>query len=1342
MRPGRKQSPVPPLSLRQARIAAGIGPILAAGIAVALVALLAGRPALAGRPTNVAERPSASVSYGDWITASVTATVAAGQAQALPAGPQPRFERISTADGLSFPIVRDILQDRQGYVWFATDSGLNRYDGYEFTVYKHDPGDPTTSRSDYVRAIYEDRDGILWIGGGGGLDRFDRRTETFTHVDTRGQVFSIYEDGAGTLWVGFWHGLYGYDRATGEIIHSRQPDPGAPGDWARRSQSAIPAIYERQGGDLWIGTVAGLYRLDRTTNTFTHYRHDPDDPTSLGGDVVTAIYEDRQGVLWIGTAEGGLNELASPAKQGRFVRFQHDPDDPYSLSDNEVTSILEDSAGVLWIGTMNGLNRLDLSGDSLQQRRGRPAGRPYSGRQDRFTHFRHDPEDPRSLSDDVITSLYEDRSGVLWVGTANGVNKYNRRADQFIHYQKRSDLAAETLGTLDVSGLLDDSCPAVLSDSKVTAVYEDQKGLLWIGTFGGGLNRLNRESESLTVYRHNPSDPASLSSDHVSAIYEDQAGVLWVGTGNGWLEQYVPQTETFVHYRHLGAEPHAMVEDPAGDLWIGTGGEGLYRLDDAREILVQYEQHWQTPDHWRRYGSLSSHIVTSLYVDRAGVLWAGTAYGGINLWDGVDNRFTHYRHDPGDSSSLSHDRVLFIFEDPMDDKEASPELAEGAVWIGTGGGGLSRLDRATQTLTHYTEQDGLQGDTVACILADDAGFLWLGTLRGLSRFDPRTGAFRNYDERDGVGVLSGGSETAGSCFRSQSGEMFFGGVDGLYAFYPDQIGENLHPPPIAITAFKISNETVRTDLPPDEHIRLSHQENYISFEFAALDHVAPEKNQYAYMLEGLDKDWVYAGTRRHVDYPNLRPGAYVFRVKGSNNDGVWNEGGTAIRITVEPPFWETWTFRGAVAFALVWGAIGVYRQRVRNIQARSRELEAQVEERTAQLEALYRADEDLYRHLHQDQVLQALVDVAVDLLQADKSAVMIGSDETLVDETSSKGRGRWVARVARGFIPESMARLSLPRKGEGAGLVRHPEPIVVEDVADPRQQGERVELKQAFAAEGVYSFMLLPIQVAGDSFGLFVVGFVEPHAFTEDEQRVFLALAQRASLAIGNARLYEQAQELAAVEERQRLARDLHDAVSQSLFSASLIAEALPDLWQRSPDEGGQLLQKLQQASRGALAEMRALLMELRPTALAEASMTDLLSQLAQAATGREGIPVTVTVDGACELPTDVRITLYRIAQEALNNMIKHAQASQAAVSLRCEALSSLASPEEEERLCGRAELCISDDGRGFDPSSLSLERLGLGIMRERVEAIGAAFQIESEPGHGTRIRAVWTANE
>ena len=780
--------------------------------------------------------------------------------------------------------------------------------------------------------------------------------------------------------------------------------------------------------------------------------------------------------------------------------------------------------------------------------------------QDRFLYYRHDPDDLASLGADVVLALFEDRAGVLWVGTAQGADRSNRREDQFIHYEALRDPPEARTYSLDVSGLLQDAQPAVLSDATVLALHEDASGVLWIGTFDGGLNRLDRQGGRLTVYRHDPDDPASLSSDRVGALFEDHAGSLWVGTGSGWLERFDPQTGTFLHARQLGDEVSAIAEDPAGNLWIGTSGEGLYRLGSDRLTLEHYPHFWRDPDHWWRNGSLSSHVISNLQVDRAGVLWAGTLYGGINLWGQVEDRFTHLRHDAADPNSLSHDRVLSILEDPPGD----------VVWIGTEGGGLDRYDRATQTFSHYTSTDGLPGDTVGCILADEAGFLWLATVQGLSRFDPATGTFRNYDRRDGVGVLSAGAAGPGSCRRSQAGELFFGGAGGLYAFHPEQIQENLLPPPVAITALKIFDETAYRHLARGQEIRLSYGDNFLSFEFAALDYTMPEKNQYAYRLEGLDRDWVYAGTRRHADYPDLDPGAYTFRVKGSNSDGVWNEEGATVRITVEPPFWQTWTFRLLVAGALVLGTAGVYRQRVRGIEARSRELERQVEERTQEIK-----------------------------------------------ELSAK------------------------------------------------------------------------------------------------------------------------AQELAVMEERQHLARELHDAVSQTLFSASLIAEALPELWQANPEEGRELLVKLQQLSRGALAEMRALLMELRPAALAEAGMGDLLRQLGQAVSGREGIPVTVTVDEGCEprlggTPAEVRITLYRIAQEALNNVVKHAQASRVEVSLRC------AAPAPAEG--GRVELCIRDDGLGFDPGAVSQDRLGLGIMHERAESIQARFEVESAPGSGTEVRVAWPA--
>jgi signal transduction histidine kinase/ligand-binding sensor domain-containing protein len=1233
-----------------------------------------------------------------------------------PTTPPPlRVIRLTTADGLSFPIVHDIVQDQEGFLWFATDSGLNRYDGYDFTVYKHDPGDPTSIRFDAVAALHVDRDGTLWVGGGGGLDRFDRATETFTHVDTRGQVFSIHEDRAGTLWVGFWHGLYGYDRATLEMIHSEQPNPDAAADWQSRWDSAVLAIQEAEDKDLWIGSATGLYRLDRSSGTFTAYRHDPADPTSLSSEEINVIYADRQGELWIGTNGGGLDRFDPSAET--FVHYRHDPADPTSLGDDTVQSILEDNAGMLWVGTWDGLDRFDRS-------------------QNQFYHSQHDPEDARSLSNNTILSLFEDRSGVLWVGTPSGVSKYNGRAEQFARYQKQVDPPAAPCYTLDVSGWLREPNPAILSGGGIMALHEDDDGVLWIGTYDGGLNKLDRLAGRLTVYRHDPGEPASLGSNQVSAIYRDRAGVLWVGTGNGWLEQFDPQTEAFVHHRRLGQDGlYAIIEDLARNLWIATHGDGLYRLGRDRLTLEHYEQVWQDPDHWWRYGSLSSHVVTSLHVDAAGMLWAGTAYGGINLWEAGWDRFTHHRHDSNDPNSLSHEQVLSIYEDPV---------GEG-VWIGTGGGGLNRFDRASQTFTQHAEDEGLASDTVGCILADDAGFLWLGTVRGLSRFDPRTETFRNYDQRDGVGVLSLGALGPGSCLRSQTGEMLFGGADGLYAFRPGQVQENVHAPPIAITSLRIANQTVRTHLPPGEHIQVPYRDNFLSFEFTALDFALPEKNQYAYMLEGLDQAWVYAGTRRYADYPDLKPGEYVFRVMGANSDGVWNAEGTALRITVQPPFWSTWAFRGTGILALTLLAAGLVRQRVRSVEARSRELEREVEERTFEIERRRRVAEglrEILAVLNSDRPLDEVLDYIV--AHANR---LVGAGATVLHQIEPARA--FVAIRASAGLPDALAGIdAIPYDASWADeAILTRQPTVVSDLAEmalPQGAlGDPVaERWLDVTCQHYRSFLAVPLIVDGEVNHCLAFYYAQPQASSDEERGLAVALADQAALAIENARLYEHAQELAAVHERQRLARDLHDAVSQTLFSASLIAETVPDVWQSSPEEGADLLHKLRQLTQGALAEMRALLMELRPATLVEASMQDLLGQLGRAVTGREGIPVAVSVDEGCRLPTDLHVALYRIAQEALNNVVKHAQASRVEVSLRCAPLPGTSAPREGEGNGPQVALTIRDDGCGFDPSQASRERLGLGIMAERAAAVGARLEIHSGPGQGTQIRVVWPKDE
>jgi signal transduction histidine kinase/ligand-binding sensor domain-containing protein len=1015
-----------------------------------------------------------------------------------------RFERLSIADGLSQSVVTAISQDSRGFMWFGTEGGLNRYDGYEFTIYKHDPDDPTTLSDNQVHAIYEDQHGELWIGTNRGLDRFDWASGKFAHYQHNpddpqslsvGAVRSICEDGMGILWIGTGLGLSRFDRATQTFTRYL-------------SGNLVRAIYTDRSGELWIGTNGGLARFDRTTETFAHYKHTPDDPNSLSDNRVQAIFEGRQGALWIGTDGGGLDRF-DPLSQ-TFIHYLHNPDDPSSLSDDRVQAILEDGEGKLWIGTQDGLDLLVLS-----EAEGLDPG------QNRFIHHRHAPSDPYSLNDDIVHSVYEDRSGVLWVGTHGGLSKQDRTANRFKLHQQGAN---------------------GLSDNLVQALYKDQSGALWIGTFAGGLDRLDRNSKNLTVYRHNPDDPASLSSNDVRAIFEDQEGALWVGTDLG-LDRFDPQAEAFIHYPSLtGNRVTVIAEDRSAYLWIGTSA-GLYRLDRATGIFSPFHAY-----------DLIGNYVTAIYQDQAGPLWVGTYSGGINLWDDVNNQFTHHRRNPDDPQSLSSDIVLSFYQGPTPD----------TVWIGTEEGGLNRFDPATQTFTHYTEKDGLPGDTVDCILADSDGYLWLSTNKGLSRFDPQTKTFRNYDAGDG---LQRGEFFPGACFQSERGEMFFGGFQGLNTFYPEQIRPNPHIPSIVVTAFDKFNQVMHANLFANAHIQLPYQDNSISFEFAALDYTAPEKNQYAYVMEALDPDWVHAGTRRRADYPNLRPGEYIFRVKGSNNDGVWNEEGVAIRVTVTPPFWETWGFRGVVLLALVGGVLGGYRLRVRSIEARSRQLEAQVEQRTAELR---------------------------------------------------------------------------------------------------REIDQRAQVEEA---------------------------------------------------------LRQSEMEKAVADERSRLARDLHDSVTQSLYSLTLLAEAgqrmikardLPQI------EGNQ--SRLGEIAQQALQEMRLMVYELRPLALKEEGLIGALEQRLEAVERRAGVDARLVAEGARDLPPKIEEELYRIAQEALNNALKHARPSAITVTIRAEN--------------GNVVLEVTDDGGGFDLQAVG-DKGGLGLvsMRERAEKLGGTLTIASTPGEGTKVQ-------
>ncbi len=833
---------------------------------------------------------------------------------------QIKFENIGIEEGLSQASIHCIWQDSKGFMWIGTESGVNRYDGYNFVVYTPDLKNPKSLSNNWVYSVYEDHLGNLWIGTDDGLNRFNREKETFTR--------------------------YFHD----------------PEDSSSLSNSKVYTIYEGKSGSLWIGTDNGLNRFSREDETFKRYQFEPENPQSLSDDHIRSILEDTSGILWVGT-DNGLNKL-NP-KMETWVRFLRRPEDASSLSHNSINSICEDSLGMLWIGTDGGLNQFD----------------PSTGK---FEQYRHIPGDTKSLSDDWIHVVYQDHLGTLWIGTnEGGLNRFDRDKREFVYYKgdpkNPHSLSSNRIYSIceDQSGIIwvgtyggalckfnrepkrfrlithDPENPYSLSHNFVRAFLIDQSGTLWVGTDGGGLNKYDQENNRFIHYQHNPRDPRSLSNDRVFSIVEDSSGVLWIGTYGGGLNRFDPKSGKFTSYRHSPSDPNSISDDriryiiykgQPGVLWIGTDGGGLNKFDTEKGIFTRYKSDPLDPD------SLSNDRVWRILKSRSGAMWIATFGGGLNKFDPEKGQFSHYRFDPDDPNSLSNDYLTALHEGQS-----------GILWMGSNGEGLIKFDPQKEMFSNYPEAEGLAGNAVYGILEDDEGCLWISTNNGLSKFNPQTETFRNYDVNDG---LQNNEFNGGSRYKSPEGEMFFGGISGFNSFYPGMIKDNPYAPRVVITNFRIFNKLVPIQEEEDEQspltksitetdkIQLSYRDNMLSFEFAALHYVFPDKNEYAYKMEGFDKDWIYtSATQRFASYTNLDPGEYTFRVKASNNDGLWNEEGASLKIVIVPPFWETLWFRViAVIFILSLIFLG-FDLRLRNIKAHKVKLERLVAEQTKDLQS-------------------------------------------------------------------------------------------------------------------------------------------------------------------------------------------------------------------------------------------------------------------------------------------------------------------------------------------------------------------------------------------------------
>lgn len=795
-----------------------------------------------------------------------------------------KFERISSEQGLSQSVVNCIIQDHIGFMWFGTQDGLNLYDGNKFTIYRNDIEDPFSIANNFIRCIYEDRMKNLWVGTVQGLSRYDRDLNRFNNyfADPKAKdgffaddVRSITEDAKGNVLVASYNGgISRYFHSEDRFVNCcyYKSDHGKP-----EFRNRINAMLTDKKGNVWVGTWGdGLYKFDLTANALVVPHKTEDKTRDINLNRINCLTELPDGRIAVAT-NNGFYVFDQKGSSENF--FSGDPENDASLI--LVSVVMQDSRKNLWVGTReNGIIYFDREND-------------------KHFNLKFEKDIASGLSSDVIMCIYEDRSGVIWIGTfGGGLSKLRRSQKKIRNYRTDSD--DDELGT-----------------NNIYCFCEDSNGDIWVGTGDRGYCRLDRKNN--TFHRLEKHRGDSNASNTVTSIIEDENKNLWIGSTGGGIEIVNIHTGAVTRYSleshvSLGLNHdtiYSIAKEKPWIFWIGTGGGGA-NVIDTRTGKVRIFMNSSDPD------SISSNKIRIIFTDRKGNVWLGTDDAGLNLYDAKKGRFIHFKFDPADSSSISGNYIISIFED-----------SKGNIWIGTMDRGFNKLDRRTGKFKRYTVKDGLANSCVNAMLEDNSGKLWISTNNGISRFDPLTEEFRNYDAMDG---FQGNEFNQSAALKLKSGEMVFGGIDGFSIFFPEKIRDSTYVPPVVLTDFSIFNKSMRPGVKDspisksiwiEDSIHLSHRQSVFSFEIASLDYNIPEKNQYCYRMEGFDHDWVMSGNRRFVTYTNLDPGDYTFKVKATNSDGIWNNEGVGIKLKIDPPFWKTWWFKcfGTIAAAGAAGSI-------------------------------------------------------------------------------------------------------------------------------------------------------------------------------------------------------------------------------------------------------------------------------------------------------------------------------------------------------------------------------------------------------------------------------------
>lgn len=831
-----------------------------------------------------------------------------------------KFEHISRREGLSHSIVNCVLKDSRGLMWFGTPAGINLYNGYSFRTFKADKSGEGNLNSNTIKTLAEDNNGLLWIGTDFGVMTFDYHSETFTRVPFNDDhalynVTRIITDHSGTIWVGAWEtGLYKYDPVKKLLV-------------AVKSDQAlhINDLHEDKEGNIWIaGNIFTMF--NPSTGKFANH---PFYISGIRGErdmEIKDIVSGKDGTIWLATFRNGLYEYSPSANSFS----QHDilpriaSLKTKGVTDYELNSLEKDEWDNLWIGTNQGLYIFD----------------PHLKN---YIHYKNEADQLESLNSNEVRSIFYDSSNdLVWLGTLKGgINKCDLLKKEFHHLK------------------FDSENPNASDINNVTAVYEDRGGYLWIGTWAGGLIRYHRASGKYTHIQATGNITDGLPSSNVAAIQEDKYGNIWLTSWRGYVSRIDARLKYASHlqftnynrdlHKHLGFEGwdfRHLYKDRNDDLWIVSFDAGVFKVVPTNNT--------GEPFRFMRYQSgkstngLSSDLGWSMFQEKSGIYWIASENGISQL--PVGNSRTTKNSIFHASNSLTNNSARLVYED-----------RDLILWVGTGGGGLNRFDRKTQTFVAYMENSGLPNDMIYGILEDAERNLWISTENGISKFNTITGDFKNYEEGDG---LQGNEFNIGAYYKNNdTGEMFFGGTNGITFFFPERIKSNPYKPKVLITDLKLFNRSVPVGkefnnrvildhgISETREITLGYQDNVFTFDLVALHFSSPERNTLAYKLEGFNKDWIYVNhTKGSATYTNLNPATYLFKVKAANNDGLWSDEIRTIKVTILSPFWETWWFRTLCIAAISLLVFLLIRLRIVRIKNQKHELEKLVQLRTLEIE--------------------------------------------------------------------------------------------------------------------------------------------------------------------------------------------------------------------------------------------------------------------------------------------------------------------------------------------------------------------------------------------------------